>query len=108
MTADKDFERTVRTRMPARTARRLEPDLPLYRQVSRGDLVLHLSEHHGDSTPGSVVYVYMRGVADLHEELRVKAGIGHNNPGLETGDGRTEFSVTDPFGNRLRFGEIDE
>ena len=32
---------------------RFEPNFPLYLQVSRGDCVLHLSEHHGDSTPGS-------------------------------------------------------
>jgi ribosomal-protein-alanine N-acetyltransferase len=29
---------------------------PLYMQVSRGSLVLHLSEHYGDGTPGAVVY----------------------------------------------------
>lgn len=85
---------------------RFEPGLPLYRQVSRGDLVLHLTEHHGDSTPGSVVYTYMRGVRDLHAELAEKASVGHNNPGLESVDGRTEFQVVDPFGNRLRFGEL--
>jgi hypothetical protein len=27
---------------------RFEPALPLYMQVSRGDFVLHLTEHHGD------------------------------------------------------------
>jgi ribosomal-protein-alanine N-acetyltransferase len=32
---------------------RFETDLPVYMQVSRGTLVVHLSEHHGDSTPGS-------------------------------------------------------
>lgn len=84
---------------------RFEPHLPLYRQVSRGDLVLHLTEHHGDSTPGAVVYIYMVGIRDLHEELAAKSSVGHNNPGLEAADGRTEFSVVDPFGNRLRFGE---
>ena len=77
---------------------RFEPGLPLYRQVSRGDLVLHLTEHHGDSTPGSVVYTYMRGVRDLHAELAEKASVGHNNPGLESVDGRTEVQVVDPFG----------
>jgi ribosomal-protein-alanine N-acetyltransferase len=86
---------------------RFEPGFPLYRQVSRGDLVLHLTEHHGDSTPGAVVYVYLSGIAALCEELREKRDLGHNNPGLETEDGRTEFSVTDPFGNRIRFGELE-
>ena len=31
---------------------RFNEDAPVYMQVSRGDLVLHLSEHHGDSSPG--------------------------------------------------------
>lgn len=86
---------------------RFEPELPLYRQVSRGDLVLHLTEHHGDSTPGSVVYVYMTGVRELHAELAAKPSAG-SRPGLEQTDGRTELTLIDPFGNRLRFGQIDE
>jgi catechol 2,3-dioxygenase-like lactoylglutathione lyase family enzyme len=28
---------------------RFEPDLPLYMQVSRDGIVLHISEHHGDA-----------------------------------------------------------
>jgi catechol 2,3-dioxygenase-like lactoylglutathione lyase family enzyme len=31
---------------------RYDDNAPLYRQISRGDLVLHLSEHHGDGSPG--------------------------------------------------------
>ena len=31
---------------------RFEPGSPLYRQISRGNLILHLSEHHGDGSPG--------------------------------------------------------
>lgn len=48
---------------------RFEPGMPLYTQVSRGDLVLHLSEHHGDATPGSTVYTELSGVRALHAEL---------------------------------------
>ena len=43
---------------------------PLHMQVSRGSLVLHLSEHHGDGTPGSAVYIETQGVRALHAELR--------------------------------------
>jgi len=32
---------------------RFDDRAPLYLQVSRNGLVLHLSEHHGDGTPGS-------------------------------------------------------
>ena len=31
---------------------RFEPETPLYLGVQRGDCLLHLSEHHGDGTPG--------------------------------------------------------
>lgn len=36
---------------------RFEEGFPLYMQVSRGDLVFHLSEHSGDCTPGSKTFV---------------------------------------------------
>jgi catechol 2,3-dioxygenase-like lactoylglutathione lyase family enzyme len=84
---------------------RFEPDAPVYMQVSRATLAFHLSEHHGDGTPGSHVYVYMSGVADLHRELTDKK-YRHNRPGLEQQEwGMTEVSVIDPFNNRITFGE---
>jgi ribosomal-protein-alanine N-acetyltransferase len=48
---------------------RFDDNAPIYMQVSRDNLVLHLSEHHGDGSPGSVVYVTMTGIDDLHAEL---------------------------------------
>jgi catechol 2,3-dioxygenase-like lactoylglutathione lyase family enzyme len=42
---------------------------PVYMQVSRAGLTLHLSEHYGDGTPGSAVYVQMEGVEEFHREL---------------------------------------
>ncbi len=48
---------------------RLDPESPVYMQVSRGGLVLHLSEHYGDATPGSTVYVSVEAVRTLHDEL---------------------------------------
>jgi hypothetical protein len=82
-----------------------EPDLPVYMQVSRGDLVLHLSEHHGDATPGSAVMVYMTGIEALHRELIGKQ-YRHARPGLERRDwGVMQVTVTDPFGNRILFTE---
>jgi catechol 2,3-dioxygenase-like lactoylglutathione lyase family enzyme len=83
---------------------RFEPGLPLYLQVSRGDLVLHLSEHHGDGTPGTVVYVGTTGIAGLHAELRDRV-YSHLKPGLETDEIGTHVSLLDPFGNTLRFNE---
>ena len=51
---------------------RFEANFPLYAQVSRSGLTLHLSEHHGDATPGSTVFVRMEGIDALHQELTGK------------------------------------
>lgn len=84
---------------------RFEPDAPVYMQVSRDGLALHLSEHHGDGTPGSVAYVYMTGVAEFHREL-IDKKYRHNRPGLEKRAwGMTDVTVVDPFYNRIIFGE---
>ncbi len=75
----------------------------VYMQVSRGDLVFHLSEHHGDATPGSAVMVYMTSIDELHRELAGKQ-YRHNRPGLERREwGVMQVSVTGPFGNRIHF-----
>jgi hypothetical protein len=84
---------------------RFEVNGPLYRQISRDSLVLHLSEHHGDGTPGAYVRVMMDGVAAFQRELAAKA-YRYMNPGLETMPwGMIETGVIDPFGNCLRFCE---
>ena len=78
---------------------------PIYMQVSRAGLVLHLSEHYGDGTPGSHVYVQMEGVQAYHRELTAK-NYGYFRPGLERTPWNTlSMSLTDPFGNALRFNE---
>ena len=82
-------------------------DLPLYMQVSRGALCLHLSEHHGDACPGSTVFVRMRGVEALRRELTAKS-YRYLRPGVERAPwGARVMEVTDPFGNRIRFNEDD-
>lgn len=83
---------------------RFAPDMPLYTQVSRGGLVLHLSEHHGDATPGSTIYTELSGVRALHAELAGK-NYPYLRPGLEQDEIGTSLTLTDPFGNRLRFNE---
>jgi catechol 2,3-dioxygenase-like lactoylglutathione lyase family enzyme len=86
---------------------RFEDNAPVYMQVSRGGLVLHLSEHHGDGTPGAVAYVAMRGVEELHRELNAKQ-YRHNRPGLQPQPWGMEMTVIDPFANRIRFNEPSE
>jgi catechol 2,3-dioxygenase-like lactoylglutathione lyase family enzyme len=87
---------------------RFTPDSPLYMQISRDGLVIHLSEHHGDATPGSRTFVQMTGVRALHGELNEKK-YRYNHPGLQEQEwGMTELTVTDPFNNRITFGEPTE
>lgn len=82
---------------------RFERGMPLYARLRRGGTVLDVSEHHGDGTPGSVVWVPVRDARALHVELsarphpRLRPGIEHDAPGGPT------IEVTDPFGNVLRF-----
>lgn len=51
---------------------RFAADLPLYAQISRSGLRLHLSEHHGDASPGSTVFIWMRGLKAYQAELAAK------------------------------------
>ena len=83
---------------------RFGEDFPLYAQVSRGGLILHLSEHHGDACPGAAVFVRMRGVRAFHAELAAKP-YRYLKPGIEDLPWGTVMSVTDPFRNGIRFCE---
>lgn len=77
---------------------RFADDLPLYMQVSRGGMVLHLSEHYGDGTPGSAVWIRTGNPRSLFAELLAKQ-TRFARPGVD----KDEATLTDPFGNMLRF-----
>lgn len=82
-----------------------EPDTPVYMGVSRGELVFHLSEHVGDGTPGSCVYIAMQGVREFHAELAGK-NYKYYRPSVEQTPWDTwAMHLLDPFGNKLRFNE---
>lgn len=83
---------------------RFGENMPLYMQVSRGDLKLHLSEHAGDASPGANMVVRTKGISALHRELNDRQ-YRYMKPGLEQQDWGTEMVVYDPFGNRIRFIE---
>lgn len=84
---------------------RFEEGLPLYMYISRGDIALHLSEHHGDACPGAKVFIHMRGIEEYHRELASK-NYKYFRPGIEQAFyGAQCMEVTDPFGNRLSFNE---
>lgn len=83
---------------------RFHPSAPLYMQLSRGDLLIHLSEHHGDASPGATSFCRMEGIEAFHAGLLAK-NYKNNRPGLEKADWGLEVTVHDPFGNRIRFCE---
>lgn len=84
---------------------RFGDDFPLYLQISRGECILHLSEHHGDSTPGARVIVETEGVEAFQRELETRQ-YRYAKPAIqETEWGARILGITDPFGNRLTFSQ---
>lgn len=83
---------------------RFGENFPLYMQVSRAGMGLHLSGHHGDATPGSNIFVTMHGVHAFQRELAAKDH-RYMKPGVEELPWGDVMEVTDPFGNRIRFCE---
>ena len=74
-----------------------------YIQISRGNFGLHLSEFHGDGTPGSAVFVRTRDLDTLYAEVMAK-GYRFNRPAIEEAPwGGRFFSCIDPFQNKITF-----
>jgi uncharacterized glyoxalase superfamily protein PhnB len=84
---------------------RFGPDFPIYMQVSKGNLVFHLSEHSGDCTPGSKVFINVRDLDTLYREVTSRP-YKYNKPTIEQASwGDRCFTVIDPFSNRILFNE---
>lgn len=83
---------------------RFEPGLPLYTEIARDDLVLHLSEHYGDGTPGSAVFLPMQGIRQWQQSLLARQA-AFCRPGVQNQPWGLTMDMVDPFGNQLRFCE---
>jgi catechol 2,3-dioxygenase-like lactoylglutathione lyase family enzyme len=83
---------------------RFSDDSPLYCQVSRGEMTLHLSEHAGDASPAARVYVWVTNLDAFHVELSAKE-YRYMRPGIEHAPWAREMEVVDPFHNRITFAE---
>ena len=82
---------------------RFADDFPLYMQISRTGWTMHLSEHHGDGSPGASILLRLPDVESYHKELLAK-NYKHSRPELEkTEFGTLQMSIGDPFGNQLTF-----
>ncbi|MCG2634595.1 MAG: VOC family protein [Gammaproteobacteria bacterium] len=84
---------------------RFEAESPIYMRVSRDNLIFHLSEHSGDCTPGSKVFVNISELDKLHEEITSK-GYKHNRPEITVSPwGGRVMEVVDPFSNKILFND---
>lgn len=82
-----------------------EPGMPKYLEVRKDEIVLHLTEHHGDGTPGTHVFIWCEGLKAYHSELLEKK-YKYNRPGFEEAFyGAWNVTVVDPFNNKISFNE---
>ena len=80
---------------------------PLYMQVSRDSIVLHLTSHDGDSSPGSEAMAEINGLLAYHH-LLLKKEHSFTQPALKKtswSDKVMQAEVIDPFGNCIVFVE---
>ncbi|MGI8770007.1 MAG: glyoxalase superfamily protein [Acidobacteriaceae bacterium] len=85
---------------------RFSDGMPLFMQVSGRGLILRLSEHHGDCSPGTAFHIQTTGVREFQAELAAK-NYGFLNPTVEPApQNALQMTLIDPFGNRLHFREL--
>lgn len=73
---------------------RFEPGLPAFVEVARGEVKLFLSEHHGDASPDTLVYLVVSNLDTIAAEFGVSPEV--------MPWGRREVGLRDCDGNRLR------
>jgi len=79
-----------------------------YGQVSRGELQMHLTtEPLGQGHAIADVYFRMRGIDMLRNEIAENLGDANTPPIHDTFYDARELAIEDPFGNVLRFVEIN-
>ena len=82
-----------------------DDNTPIYLEIEKDGLIIHLSEHHGDGTPGSNVFLWVTGIEEFHKEI-INKKYKYNKPGLEkTFYGALSVNVIDPFHNQIIFNE---
>lgn len=83
-------------------------NFPIYLQISLDGIVIHLTEHHGDCSPGARIHIEnFNNLKAYHEKLLDK-NYKFNRPSLDKASWSTNaicMEAIDPFGNRLTFTE---
>jgi uncharacterized glyoxalase superfamily protein PhnB len=78
---------------------------PVYMQISKGNAILHLSEHYGDGTPGTGIFIWCTGL-EAFQKMLLDKNYKYYRPGLETTFYNSLcMNVIDPFGNKISFNE---
>ncbi len=81
---------------------RFAPDLPAFVTVMRGPLRLFLSEHAGDATPDTLLYLWVDDLDAIAREFDTRPEPAGWDPTVR------EIELADPDGNRLRIGQTTE
>ena len=83
-----------------------DDNAPLYMQVSKDDIILHLSEHHGDCCAGAKVFIETSEGLAAYQKLLIEKHYKYGRPGLEESPWNSyTLELHDPFGNKLFFSE---
>lgn len=77
---------------------RFEPGLPAFLEVTNGSMKLFLSEHTGDASPDTLLYLKVPDVDAF--VANIEGAQPEDSPEL----GLRDVEVKDPDGNRLRIG----
>jgi catechol 2,3-dioxygenase-like lactoylglutathione lyase family enzyme len=85
-----------------------EPGTPKFMQVSLRDIILYISEHHGDGSPGVRIAIDdFKGLREYHRQL-IDKKYKYNRPGInvpEWDPATISVTVIDPVGNQITFNE---
>lgn len=86
---------------------RFAENMPIYMEISMGGIVLQLSEHYGDASPGGKVFLECTGLKEYHQTISAK-DYKYYKPAVEMapwGGNALVMQLIDPFSNRIAFKE---
>ncbi len=85
---------------------RFDENAPIYMEVQLRDIRIHLSEHHGDCSPGAHVTIEDFENIEIFHQMLLDKNYKYNRPGLDVAfwDANIKVAeVIDPFNNRILF-----
>ena len=83
---------------------RFDETAPLYLGLTLCGFEIHLSEHHGDATPGSAIRLKVTNLDTLYRTLQQNF-YRNARPSIIDQPWARDLPILDPFGNRIIFSE---